>query len=388
MKSQDINDLINKISVICKHKKTGLHEPLFSKKEIKLVSKSIKSSMVSTTGGLVDNFEKKIQNFTRAKYCIATINGTSALHIALKLVGVDANDEVLVPSFSFVSTANSILYCNAIPHFVDIEERSLGIDGDKLYIYLKSITKKRGQYSINKKTGRIIKAIMPVHVFGHSVNMKSIIKIAKEFNIKIVEDAAEALGSYYKNKHLGTFGDVGVLSFNGNKIITTGAGGVILTDNKFLAKKARHLITNSKIKHTWNYDHDQIGYNYKMPSLNAALGCAQLIRINEFLKKKRNIYEKYKKALKVFNDSFDVMSEPKNCRSNYWLNTIILKKNDKKLKNKILNIAHKKYLKLRPIWKPINNFKHFKKFPKMKLENVNRLKDRIINLPSGLNITK
>ena len=336
--------------------------------------------MVSTTGGLIDSFEKKIKNFTKAKYCVATVNGTSALHIGLKLVGVNANDEVLVPSFSFVSTANSILYCGANPHFVDIEESSLGIDGHKLYIYLKSLT--------NKKTGRIIKAIMPVHVFGHAVNMKNIIKISKKFNIKIVEDAAEALGSYYNNKHLGTFGDVGVLSFNGNKIITTGAGGAIITNNKKLGKKAKHLVSNSKIKHPWDYNHDQIGYNYRMASLNAALGCAQIIKIKEFLKKKRNIYKKYKKTLKVFNNSFFVMDEPKNSRSNYWLNAIILKKNSKNLKNKILKIAHKKHLKLRPIWKPINNFNHFKNFPKMKLKNVNKLKNRIINLPSGLNITK
>ncbi len=388
MKTKDLNNLVNKIYKICNFKKTGLHEPVFSQEEIKSLKKSIQSTMVSTTGGVVDKFEKKLKNFVKSKHCIATINGTSALHISLLLVGVKRNDEVLVPPFSFVATANSILYCDAIPHFVDINEKNLGIDPDKLYKYLKSICKKQNGYSVNKKTGNIIRAIMPVHVFGHPADIEKIVKISNHFNIKIIEDAAEALGSYYKNKHLGTFGDVGILSFNGNKIITTGAGGAIITNKNNLAKKARHLIANAKINHPWNYEHDQIGFNYRMPSLNAALGCAQIDKIKIFLKKKKNLYKKYKKELAQFNKDFIVMNEPIHSRSNFWLNTIILNNNKGNLKRKILISAHKKGIRLRPIWNPINTFKHFKKYPKMKLSNVDKFKDRIINLPSGLNILK
>ncbi len=388
MKTLNHNHLIKKISSVCNFKKTGLHEPVFSNDDIKSVNKSLYSSMVSSSAGMVQVFEKNIKRYVKSNYCIATINGTAALHVSLLIVGVKKNDEVLVPPFSFVSTANSILYCNAIPHFIDINKKNLGIDVEKLELYLKSICKKKNGICYNKNTGNVIRAIIPVHVFGHAVEMKKLIKICKYFNIKVVEDAAEALGSFYKKKHLGTLGDVGIISFNGNKIITTGGGGAIITNNKKLAKKAKHLVSNSKKNHAWEYNHDQIGYNYRMPSLNAALGCAQLKKLKHFLKHKRNIYNNYKLKLKEFDAHLTLMKEPDKCKSNYWLNTIILKKNNTNLRNKILLSAHKKNIKLRPIWNPINTFKQFKKCPQMKLINVNKYKNSIINLPSGLNILK
>ena len=388
METLNYHQLLKKISIVCNHKKTGLHEPIFSSDDIKSVNQSLYSSLVSSSAGMVSEFERNLKKYVKSKYCIATINGTAALHISLLIVGVKKNDEVLVPPFSFVSTANSILYCNAIPHFVDINTDNLGIDTKKLNSYLKSICKKKNGVTYNKKTGNIIRAIIPVHVFGHAVDMKKLIKICKYYNIKIVEDAAEALGSFYEKKHLGTLGDVGIISFNGNKIITTGGGGAIITNNKKLAKKAKHLVSNSKIDHDWEYNHDQIGYNYRMPSLNAALGCSQLKKLKNFLKDKIKIYNNYRSKLEEFGSHLSLMKAPAKCKSNYWLNTIILKKNDIVLRNKILSLANNKNIRLRPIWNPINTFKHFKKCPQMKLENVKKLKNRIINLPSGLNIYK
>ena len=282
-----------------KFKSLHLHEPDLDSSEINYLKNCIISNEVSSQGKFVKKFEDKISKLTKAKYIITANSGTSALHIACILMNIKENDEVLVPSFTFVGTANAVKYCGAIPHFVDIEEKNLGINVKKLNNYLNKIVIKKKNFCINKLTGRKIKAVIPVHIFGHAAKIIAIKELAKKFNLSVIEDAAEAIGSYYHNKHLGTFGDIGVLSFNGNKTITCGSGGAILTNNKTLAKKARHLISTAKISHPYNYVHDQVGFNYRMSNLNAALGYSQINRIKKYSIIKENCFYFIKKILKI-----------------------------------------------------------------------------------------
>ena len=359
-----------------------LHEPLFSGTEIKYINDTIKKNFVSSAGIYGDKFEKKIKKFTKAKHAIAVINGTQGLFISMQALGIKENQEILVPALTFVGTVNAICYTGAEPHFVDSNIADLGIDCKKLEIYLNKISKIKNNKCVNKKTGRIISGIIPVHIFGHSCDIENIIRIAKKFRLKIIEDAAEAVGSFYKKKHLGTFGDVGCLSFNGNKIITTGGGGVVLTNKKNLANKIKHLANTAKIKHKWEYIHDDIGYNFRMPSLNAALGLAQIEKINIFLKAKRKLFHKYSKNFsKLIGAS--IFREGKNLKSNYWLQTLILDKKYKYLKNELLNYCYKKKVFLRPTWKLISSLKPYKKKQKMDLSGARDIVDRAINLPSS-----
>ncbi len=364
-----------------------LHEPEFNGNEKKYIFECIESTFVSSVGKYVEEFESNISNFTKSKYVIAVNNGTSALHMSLLTANIKKNDEVLIPSLTFVATANSVTYCGAIPHFIDCNENSLSIDPIILKERLKEIVIKENGFSINKKTRRVIKAIIPVHIFGHPAEMEEIIKIAADYNLTIIEDAAESLGSYYQGKHTGTFGLLGAISFNGNKIITTGGGGVILTDNKDLAAKLKHITTTAKLKHPWNSVHDQIGYNYRMPNINAALGCAQLERINFFLSKKRKLYDLYKKK---FHDQnwLKLLKEQDKSKSNYWLQTIILNKPDRKLLNNILSHSNSEGVVTRPVWKLISELEPYKNCPKSELDNSMSLENRIINIPSGVNLVK
>ena len=359
-----------------------LHEPLFSGKEINYLKSTISKNSVSSTGEYVNKFEKKIRQYTKAKFAIAVVNGTQAIYISLKGCDVKRGQEVLVPALTFVGSVNAINYLGAEPHFVDSHINNFGIDCSKLDIYLKKITKFKKKKCINKLTGREIKAILPVHVFGQPCNIEGIIKIAKKFNLKVVEDAAEALGSFYKKKHLGTFGDAGCISFNGNKIITTGGGGMVITNNKKLSKKIKHLTTTAKLKHKWEYLHDEVGYNFRMPNLNAALGLAQFEKLELFLKAKRSLFKKY---LKVFNNKKGIYlyRELKNVNSNYWLQTLILNNKNKKLKNRILEKLHKKSIYARPAWKLISEHKPYKKSQKMNLSGAKEIYSKIINLPSS-----
>jgi dTDP-4-amino-4,6-dideoxygalactose transaminase len=263
-------------------KKIFLHEPKFDQLDELALRSCIKSGFVSTKGKLTEDFENKIKNYTRSKYVVSTLNGTTGLEVALKVLGVNYNHEVLLPSLTFVATANAISYCGAIPHFVDSSIDTLGIDIEKLKYYLKKISELTSSGLRNKKTGRKISAIIPVHCFGHPMKIEDLMIIAKIYKIKVIEDATEALGSFYKKKHIGTFGDIGVLSFNGNKIITTGGGGALLINNKNIAKKIMHLVSTAKKKHPYLYVHDQIGWNYRLPSLNAALGISQLRKLKFF----------------------------------------------------------------------------------------------------------
>tara|TARA_B100000579_G_scaffold121003_1_gene97390 strand:+ start:2725 stop:3894 length:1170 start_codon:yes stop_codon:yes gene_type:complete len=362
-----------------------LHEPSFSVKEIRYINNTIKKNSVSSSGIYGDKFEKKIKRYTKAKHVIAVINGTQGLFISMQALGIKRNQEVLVPALTFVGTVNAISYTGAEPHFVDSKIEDLGIDCKKLEIYLKKISKIKKNKCINKKTGRVISGIIPVHIFGHSCDIENIIKIAKKFRLKIIEDAAEAVGSFYKKRHLGTFGDVGCLSFNGNKIITTGGGGAVITNKKNLAKKIRYLSSTAKVKHKWEYIHDDIGYNFKMPSLNAALGLGQLKRINIFLRAKRRLFHEYSKNFSKLAGA-NIFKEGKKMKSNYWLQALILDKKNKYLKNQLLNYCYKKKIYLRPVWKLISTLKPYKNKQKMDLSGARDITDRVINLPSSQSI--
>lgn len=274
----------------------ALHEPTFSGNEWEYLKECLDSTFVSSVGKFVDRFEYDLAQYTNAKYVVATVNGTAALHIALKLAGVIQGDEVLIPALTFVATANAVAYCNATPHFVDSEESTLGIDVGKLRRYLLDHTTIIAGQCVNTISGRIIRAVVPMHTFGHPVDMDGLIDLASEFKLSVVEDAAESLGSTFKGKHTGTLGRLGALSFNGNKTITTGGGGAILTNDPELARRAKHLTTTAKLTHAWEYRHDEVGYNYRMPNINAALGCAQLEQLPQLLKSKRDLFSRFQSS--------------------------------------------------------------------------------------------
>jgi len=359
-----------------------LHEPTFSNEETKILNKTIKSKFVSSAGKYVTDFENKFKRYVKSNNAIAVVNGTQAIFISLKICGVTKNDEILVPALTFVGTVNAINYTGATPHFIDSEINSFGVDSKKLENYLNRIAFIKNGKCINRKTKKRIKAILPVHIFGHACDIENIVRIAKKFNLKVIEDAAEALGSFYKNKHLGTFGDIGCFSFNGNKIITTGGGGMIVLKNRNIAKKIKHLTTTAKLKHKWEYDHDEVGYNFRMPNINAALGLAQLKKINFFLRAKRKLYQIY---LKNFTniDGVKLFKEPLKSKSNYWLQTIVLDKNQIKKKNKILKLLYEKKIFCRPVWKLISDLKPYKNCPKMNLSGSKEIYKRSINMPSS-----
>lgn len=359
-----------------------LHTPFFDSKEEEYVLDCVRSNFVSSVGEYVNKFEKALSDFTGSKYVVSCVNGTSALHIALKLAGVDSNDEVLIPSMTFVATANAVSYCGAIPHFVDVDELTLGIDAKKLDFYLGEIVDFVGGKVVNKQTRRTIKAIVPMHTFGHPVDIDELKKVADKYNIIIIEDSAESLGSFYKGIHTGLFGKLGILSFNGNKIVTTGGGGAILTQDEELATKAKHITTTGKVPHKWEFYHDIIAYNYRLPALNSALGLAQIEKLTLFIEKKRRLAEFYKKAFRNF-DEFDFFVERDYAKSNYWLNAIILKKEFESSRDEILNETNKNGIMTRPVWKLLHSLPMYCNCPRMDLSVSESLEKRIINIPSS-----
>lgn len=357
-----------------------LHEPTFDEKEIEYVTECIKTGWVSSVGSYVTRFEEELAKFVGAKRAVAVVNGTAALHIALKIVGVQENDEVLMPSLTFVATANAASYLGAIPHFVDVSYETLGMDPIKLNKHLEEIGVLRNGQLYNKQTGRRIAAVVPMHTFGHPVDLDGLLEVCDKFNLVLVEDAAESLGSYYKGKHTGTFGKVAAFSFNGNKIVTTGGGGAIVTNDDALADYAKHLTTTAKIPHRWEYVHDEIGYNYRMPNINAALGCAQLEKLPKFIKRKRLLTKNYREI--VLNiDDIVLFEESDYFRSNYWLQTIIL--GDLYNKNEVINFFNNNGVMCRGVWKPLHSLKMYKNCPKTNLDLTNELYNKIINLPSS-----
>ena len=380
-----IDKLINKLKTIKNGDFTPLHIPIFEGNEIEYVTDCIKSNFVSSVGEYVNRFEEAIAKFTGVKYAILTVNGTSALHISLLLAGVKRDDEVLMPAMTFIATANAVSYIGAIPHFIDVDENTLGIDANKLDSYLETICEIRDNECFNKHTNRKITAIVPMHTFGHSIDIDKLIEVANKYNIKKVEDAAESLGSFYKGVHTGNFGLLSAISFNGNKIITTGGGGCILTNDEELAKKAKHITTTAKIPHPYEYVHDKIGYNYRMPALNAALGLAQIEKLPEFIEKKRELALYYKKLLSDIEE-IEFFTEPEYAKSNYWLNAIILKEVNKELRDEILKKTNENGIMTRPIWRLMHHLEMFKNCPKMDLSISESLENRIINIPSTANL--
>ena len=359
-----------------------LHEPRLAGKEWEYLKDCLDSTFVSSVGKYVDRFENDVADYTGAGYAIAVSNGTVALHLALKLAGVSLGDEVIAPAMTFVATANAISYCNAVPHFVDCEEKTLGICPDTLRDYLKATTEIKNSQCLNKATGRVIRAIVPMHTFGHPCQLDKLLSVAHDFKLVMVEDAAEALGSTYCGKHTGTFGKLGTLSFNGNKIITTGGGGIILTDDKDFALRAKHLSTTAKLPHRWEYIHDEVGYNYRMPNLNAALGCAQLEQLPDFLRSKRDLFRSYQRAFTNVQQ-VELISEPENCSSNYWLQAILLSENQAEARDMVLNATNSAGFMTRPVWQLMHKLPPYKNSPRSSLPVSESLESRLINIPSS-----
>jgi aminotransferase in exopolysaccharide biosynthesis len=360
----------------------GLHEPSFEGNEWNYLKECLDSTYVSSVGKFVDQFENDLASYTGAKYAISVVNGTAALHIALKLAGVQAGDEVLIQALTFVATANAVTYCNATPHFVDSEESTLGIDTAKLREYLNDNTSQQSGQCINRNTGKIIRALLPMHTFGHPSDLDGLLSISHDFNIVLVEDAAESIGSYRGGQHTGTFGLLGTLSFNGNKTITTGGGGAILTNNADLARHAKHLTTTAKLPHPWEFRHDEIGYNYRMPNINAALGCAQLQQLPSMLEAKRNLFKRYQHAFAGIQ-GVKLFSEPDNCQSNYWLQTILIDGDQVKNRDLVLEATNLAGLMTRPAWVLMNELEPFNNSPSANLSTAQSLSRRIINIPSS-----
>jgi perosamine synthetase len=357
-----------------------LHEPCFMGNEKKYLNECVDSTFVSSVGEFVDEFELKLANYLGSKYVVATSNGTAALHIALMLSGVTKNDEVITQPLSFVATSNAIRYCDALPIFIDVDIDTMGLSPSALKTFLKLNTHVKNQKCINNSTGRVIKACLPMHTFGNPCRIDEIKEICKEYHLKLIEDAAESLGSTFKNKYTSTFGDFGIISFNGNKIITAGGGGCIVTNNCELARKAKHITTTAKIPHKWEYDHDAIGYNYRMPNINAALLLAQLENLDNFLVDKNLLANSYREFFR--DKDIDFFSPPINTSPNNWLNSIILK--NKKQRNFFLQETNANKVMTRPIWTLLNKTIMFSKFQCGDLKNAYWLEDRVVNIPSSV----
>ena len=360
----------------------ALHEPLFAGREWDYLKRCVDSGWVSSVGCFVDEFEAKLAELCGTSSAVAIVNGTAALHIALRLAGVERDDEVVLPTLTFVATANAVAHCGAVPHFVDSTESGLGMDPQKLKAHLQRIAGRRGKALINEETGRPIRAVIPVHIFGHPVDMDVLRAVCLEFGLPIIEDATESLGSTYHGKPCGGFGTAGVLSFNGNKIVTTGGGGALLTNDVALGRRAKHATTTAKLPHKWAYVHDEIAWNYRMPNLNAALGVAQLEGLDGFVTAKRALARRYDEAFAgVQGVSF--VKEPKGTVSNYWLNAILLDDESGKARDAVLQATHDAGLLTRPTWTLMHRLAMFQGNPRSDLSVSESIERRLVNLPSS-----
>ncbi|MES2837171.1 MAG: LegC family aminotransferase [Bacteroidota bacterium] len=357
-----------------------LHAPVFNGNEKKYLLDCIDSTFVSSVGQYVNDVEIKLAEYTGAKYAVVTSNGTSALHVALVVAGVKQNDLVITQPLSFIATCNAISYIGAQPLFVDIDLETLGMCPDSLSRFLEQETKKENGVCIHTNTGKRITACVPMHTFGFPCKIDEIESICKKHNVTLVEDAAESIGSYYKGKHTGTFGAMGVLSFNGNKTITSGGGGAILTNDEKLAKRLKHLTTQAKVPHAWDFVHDEVGYNYRMPNINAALALAQIEQLDGFLESKRKVAERYIEFFK--NSEIKFITEPKNSKSNYWLSAILL--NDSKHRDEFLKFTNENKVMTRPVWRLMNKLEMFKNCIVFEGTNAQYIEDRLVNIPSSV----
>ena len=361
----------------------SLHEPKFIGNEKKYVLDAIDSTFVSSVGAYVNRFEEMMCEITGAKYAIATVNGTNALHLALLLADVNNNDEVLSQSLTFIATANAISYIGAKPVFIDVDKDTMGLSPSALLKFLEEFGEiKSNGFTYNKKSGKRIKACIPMHTFGFPCRIDEIDTICKKWNIVLIEDAAESLGSYYKGKHTGVFGEIGTFSFNGNKTVTCGGGGALITNDENIAKKAKHLSTQAKIPHPWEFKHDLIGYNYRMPNLNAALACAQLEQLSAYLINKRELADLYKSFFADLKIEF--VDEIKNAKANFWLNAILF--NDRNERNEFLKFANENGVMSRPAWELMHNLDMFKTCQIANLSNSEWIVDRLVNIPSSVRL--
>lgn len=361
---------------------TALHEPLFRGNEWVYVKECLDTGWVSSVGKFVDRFEEELAAYTGVKRAVAVVNGTAALHVCLRLVGVAPGDEVLMPALTFVAVANAVTYCGAVPHFVDSEERTLGLDHRKLGEYLDEIGVRCIGGLVNRRTGRRIKAVVPMHTFGHPVDLDPLSEVCERFGIAMVEDLAEALGSFYKGKHVGSWGRVSAVSFNGNKVVTSGGGGAILTNDEGLGRLAKHMTTTAKVSHRWEFVHDMAGYNYRLPNINAALGCAQLEQLPMFLKAKRALAERYIESFAEL-PGIRFFSEPAGARSNYWLNALLLDEAHAGERDAVLTLTNDAGLMTRPAWILMHRLPMYRECPRMDLDIAEGLERRIINIPSS-----
>jgi perosamine synthetase len=364
------------------HGTIPLHEPEFSGQEWTYVKDCIDTGWVSSVGAYVDRFECDLCAITGAKHAVATSNGTAALHICLLLAGVEAGDEVLMPALTFIATANAVSYAHAVPHFVDSEEATLGVDATRLQAYLEQAAERRDGATYNRQTGARIRALVVMHVFGHPCDMEALAALAERWHLVLVEDAAESLGAHYKSRHTGNVGKVAALSFNGNKVVTTGGGGAVLTNDPVLGKRAKHLTTTARVPHRWNFLHDEVGYNYRLPNLNAALGCAQLENLPSLIARKRRLAARYDAAFAGVA-GLRFLREPEDCRGNYWLNAIVLDPAQARQRDNLLAALNDAGYMSRPLWTLMHRLPMYAACPRMPLLTAESLEARVINIPSS-----
>lgn len=362
--------------------KAALHEPEFAGREWEYVKECIDTGWVSSVGMMVDRFEARLADYTGAGHVVATANGTAALHIAVILAGAGAGDEVLLPSLTFVATANAVSYAGAVPHFADIASDTLGLDPAKLDAHLRAIARVDTSGCVNRLTGRPIKAAIVMHAFGHPADLDGLAEVCARYKLVLIEDAAESLGSYYHRKHTGALAQISALSFNGNKIVTTGGGGAVLTNDPALGARAKHLTTTARVSNGWNFVHDEIGYNYRLPNINAALGCAQLERLDIFLERKRALAARYAKAFEAIED-IAFVAEPPGTQSNYWLNNILLTPGRAGEQAAVLQALNDAGFGARPAWTPMHMLAMYSDCPRADLSVTEDVFRRLVSLPSS-----
>ena len=362
---------------------TPLAVPVFAGNEKKYLEECIDTTFVSSVGKFVDRFEKDMAEYAGCKKAVVCVSGTNALHMSMMLVGVERDDEVLTQALTFIATCNAISYIGAHPVFIDVDKSTMGLSPDALKEWLVKNSEIKNGQCYNKNTGRRVKACVPMHTFGHPVRIEEIANLCEEYHIELVEDAAESIGSLYKGKHTGTFGKVGAISFNGNKTITTGGGGMMLFNDEELGAHAKHLTTQAKVPHRWEFRHDHIGYNYRMPNINAALGCAQLENLDKFIESKRQLALEYADYFKNVED-IQFFTEPENTFSNYWLQAVILK--DRDAQQEFLQQTNDNGVMTRPIWELMNRLPMFEHCENDGLENTIWFADRVVNIPSSVRL--
>ncbi len=363
--------------------KVPLSVPVFIGNEKKYLNECIDTTFVSSVGKFVDRFESDMAAYTGCRRAVVCVSGTNALHMSLMLAGVERDDEVVTQALTFIATCNALSYIGAHPVFIDVDKDTMGMSPTALKEWLVSNCEIKDGECRNIRTGRRVKACVPMHTFGHPVHIDEMIAVCEEYHIELVEDAAESIGSLYKGKHTGTFGKIGALSFNGNKTITTGGGGMMLFNDEELGSLAKHITTQAKVPHRWEFRHDHIGYNYRMPNINAALGCAQLEHIEEYVASKRETAKAYEEFFKTIDD-VEFFTEPADCRSNYWLNAVIL--NGRDAQQEFLQFTNDHGVMTRPIWELMNRLPMFEHCENDGLENTIWFADRVVNIPSSVRI--